>query len=142
MKMHPVAGFTIQRFGHKGDRLAGQVSGHFAGVFDQHGGITGLYQTHHGGLNFRLPGSAHFMVMVLYRNAHLLQVESHLIAKVEKLVFGRDGVITAVHRVVMPMPAFPAVPLRFSAFDAVTGTIDRIFKRDIIKNIKLKLRPP
>ncbi len=142
MEVHAGAGFSIQRFGEEGDALSGVVGDHLGDVFDAHGGIGGSQHAHQGRFNFALAWAADFMMMILDRNADLLQTGDHLRAQVEELVARRGGVIAAVDGDVMTVAAAACVPIGFDGVDAVTGGMDAVLDADVVEDIKLKFRAP
>ena len=113
VEVHAAAGLAVERLGHEGDGFAVGVGGHLGGILHQHGCIAGCHQPHHRRLDLRLTRPAHLVVVVFHRHAHGFQVQRHLAAQVVELVFGRDGVIAAMQRDVVSVPAGGAVPVGF-----------------------------
>ena len=122
--------------------LSVRQGGHLGDVLDQHGGVAGLHQPHHRRFDLRLPGPADFVVVVLDRHAHLLQVQGHVAAQVVELVFGRDGMVAAVQRDVVPVPAGGAVPVGFAEFQAVGGVVDAVLEGHIVEDVELDTPAP
>src|SRR5512139_1205903 len=82
------------------------------------------------------------MVMVFNGDPHILQVEGHLGAQVEQLVFWGDGVIAAMKWNVVAVAALGTVPVGLAAVDLIRSTVYADFVFDIIENIEFKFRSP
>ena len=142
VEMHPAARLAVQRLGHKGDGLTVVVGGHLGNILDQHGAISGRHQSHHRRLDLRLTGTANFMVVVFYWHAHRLQLQRHLAAQVEELVFGRYGMIATMQRNVVSVAAGSAVPIGLIRIQTIRGMIDPAVESHVIEDVELELRPP
>jgi hypothetical protein len=80
--------------------------------------------------------------VILDGDAHLVEMRHHAGADLIQLILGRDGMVTAVPRDVMSVPALVAVPVGFEAFDGVAGAIDAIFVADAVEDVELELGSP
>ncbi len=142
VKVHPVTGLAVKRLGHKGHGLTVGVGCHLGDVLDQHRRIASGHQTHHRRLDFYLTGATNFVMVVLDRHAHGLQVQSHFGPQVVELIFGRDGMVAAVQRNVMAVAALSAVPVGLVGIQAIACSVDLVLVSYVVKDVELELWPP